>query len=401
MEPTLTWLDLTASDRDRMQRVLDLFKEQGTVDEMGLGTLRDVLSNELFPGITSIQTRLRYVLFIPWIYKILEGRHIPADRVPADARRAEIRLINPLSQSQERGVIGVSARGSLRRLPSSVYWSCLRRWGIFQFDGSLSWYHAQFGQLREAASYFGRADDPGLTLQGQPNWHPRLPDPPAEFPEEATFDLTTPEALFVQGRIEERCTGTLLAHLASRPKEHLADHFWEESEVLSANDRIRSNVEIARRFSLHVEGMPLIYNLLMAEKRRERFGEDADGLVEKYSEACREWAAREADEGADFESRTLWMLLESRGSPVNPVQRRFVETWANRIARIGPHRARTDDVLRTLIADRERVLKGRQRARLANTNRLVDWKGDSGVGRMDFNWFRAREMLGELYRGLS
>ena len=50
MEPALTWIDLTASDRDQMRRVLDLFKEQGTLDEMGLGSLRDVLSDALFPG---------------------------------------------------------------------------------------------------------------------------------------------------------------------------------------------------------------------------------------------------------------------------------------------------------------------------------------------------------------
>ena len=46
----LTWLDLTASDRDRMQQVLDLYKEQGTVDEMGFGRLRDAPSETLFPG---------------------------------------------------------------------------------------------------------------------------------------------------------------------------------------------------------------------------------------------------------------------------------------------------------------------------------------------------------------
>ena len=62
MEPTLTWLDLTATDRDKMRRVLDLFNEQGTIDEMGLGTLRDTLSDALFPGTSTIQTRLRYML---------------------------------------------------------------------------------------------------------------------------------------------------------------------------------------------------------------------------------------------------------------------------------------------------------------------------------------------------
>ena len=107
MQATLTWLDLTASDRDKMRRVLDLFKEQGTLDEMGLGSLRDVLSDTLFPGTSSIQTRLRYVLFIPWIYRRLEGRKVRAAEVARAARRAEVDLISPLEQNPDReGIIG-------------------------------------------------------------------------------------------------------------------------------------------------------------------------------------------------------------------------------------------------------------------------------------------------------
>ena len=400
MDPTLTWLDLTASDRDKMQRVLDLFREQGTVDEMGIGTLRDALSNALFPGITSIQTRLRYVLFIPWIYRMLEARRIAADRVAEEARKAEIRLIDPLAESDDRGVIGISARRELRRLPSSVYWSCIRRWGIFQHPQSQSWYHTHLSRLREAATQPGRADDPGVTWDGQPNWHPRLPNPPEDFPYTATFELSQPEAVFVQGRIEDCCAGTLLAHLASRPTDVLADHFWEEPAALGAEERIRSTVEVARRFSLHVEGMPLVYNLLLAEGRRDVFGDDPEGLVERYTEACREWAEREASED-HFDPPTLWTLVLRRGMPVNPAQRRFVETWTARLVRVGPENASTDGDIRALVADRERVLKGRQRARLANSNRLLDWNGKSGVGRLDFNWFRAREMLAELYKGLG
>ena len=49
MQATLTWLDLTASDRDKMRRVLDLFKEQGTLDELGLGSLRDAPGGPRFP----------------------------------------------------------------------------------------------------------------------------------------------------------------------------------------------------------------------------------------------------------------------------------------------------------------------------------------------------------------
>ena len=133
MQATLTWLDLTASDRDKMRRVLDLFKEQGTLDEMGLGSLRDALSDALFPGTSYIQTRLRYVLFIPWIYRRLEARKVRSSDVERAARAAEVDLIGRLEQNEDaKGVIGVVARGSLVRLPSSLYWSALTRWGIFQ-----------------------------------------------------------------------------------------------------------------------------------------------------------------------------------------------------------------------------------------------------------------------------
>ena len=107
MDATLTWLDLTASDRDRMRQVLDFFKEQGTVDEMGLGSLRDALSEDLFPGTSTIQTRLRYVLFVPWLYRQFEARRTAASIVPTQLRKAELDLIGPLLENgRSKGVIG-------------------------------------------------------------------------------------------------------------------------------------------------------------------------------------------------------------------------------------------------------------------------------------------------------
>ena len=130
MQPTLTWVDLTANDRDKMRRVLDLFTEQGTLDEMGLGSLRDTVSDALFPGTSYIQTRLRYVLFVPWIYQRLEDKRVSSADVERAGRKAEIDLIGPLEKSDDnQGIIGVRARGVLARLPSTLYWSALTRWG--------------------------------------------------------------------------------------------------------------------------------------------------------------------------------------------------------------------------------------------------------------------------------
>jgi hypothetical protein len=175
---------------------------------MGLGSLRDALSDALFPGTSYIQTRLRYVLFVPWIYQRLEQRLVGGRNVTQAARRVEVELIPRLERSPDaEGVIGVLARGSLVRLPSSVYWSSIARWGIFQHQQSQGWYLANFATLADG-NQVAPADDPGVVWSRQPNWHPRLPRAPDSFPGEASFALTGDEADFLRGRLEERCAGT-------------------------------------------------------------------------------------------------------------------------------------------------------------------------------------------------
>lgn len=97
MQATLTWLDLTASDRDKMRRVLDLFKEQGTLDEMGLGSLRDALSDALFPGTSSIQTRLRYMACFVAAGRLPTTPGI-ASTTPKAAEIRAVRLLCPLTK---------------------------------------------------------------------------------------------------------------------------------------------------------------------------------------------------------------------------------------------------------------------------------------------------------------
>ena len=401
MQATLTWLDLTASDRDKMRRVLDLFKEQGTLDELGLGSLRDVLSEALFPGTSSIQTRLRYVLFIPWLYRRLEDRKVRAGEVQQAARRAEIDLIGPLeTNSDGAGIIGQRARGALVRLPSSVYWGALTRWGVFQPQQSQGWYQSRFDALVSGRGAVGRADDPGVVWSRQPHWHPRLPKPPAGFPWEASFALTRDEADFLRGRVEERCAGTLLAWLVRNGSEAPAPDVWDDPDALRAPDGIRETLELARRFSLHVEGLPWLYNLVVAERRREVLDSDEDESIDEFRAGLAEWAAEEADEERPFEPDALWELVVRRGGRLPYPQRVFIESWSRRIAESGPDRVADDDRLRALVADRELRLKG-ARARLANPSRLVDWSPGAGVGRMDFRWFRVRQLLIDLHRGLS
>ncbi|WP_244818721.1 DUF6361 family protein [Caballeronia sp. Lep1P3] len=59
------WIDFSASDRRRVHDVLAMMKEKGTLDELGVGQIRDAYADLLFPGFNTIQTRARYFLAIP------------------------------------------------------------------------------------------------------------------------------------------------------------------------------------------------------------------------------------------------------------------------------------------------------------------------------------------------
>lgn len=103
-----------------------LFQEREGRDELGLGAIRDSIADHLFPGTSTIQTCLRYMLFIPWLFRMLEARDIPESQLRTEARALEIRLADALEAGGEsNGIIGQHAGPRLQRLPSSVYWAGL------------------------------------------------------------------------------------------------------------------------------------------------------------------------------------------------------------------------------------------------------------------------------------
>jgi len=398
---SLSWLDLTASDRDKVRHMLDLFNEQGTVDELGLGSLRDTLSNALFPGTSVLHTRLRYALFIPWVYQELESRGHGHDWSQY-GREAEVSLIGFLAESEDTdGVIGISARDSLARLASSAYWAFLVHLGLFVPARPQSWYHANLDALIRHRSSQSKADDPGVVWTQESTWHPRLPAAPADFPESADFALSFDEADFLQNRFLDCCRGTLLAHLAQVGSTQLAEELWDEPAARNAPPEIAEMVELARRFSLHVEGAPLLYNLLLAEARNVYQPSNIDNeRIETYRAELAEWTERESDE-APFQTDALWAAAVKHGTRLREPQRRFIEGWAAGVRNHGSAGVQDSTSLRTLIHCREKHLKGKRRARLSNQGRLLDWSGRTGTGRMRFRWPNVRQLLIDLHKGLG
>ena len=95
---SLAWIDFDESERQRAQRIMALFQERESRDELGLGAIRDSIADHLFPGTSTIQTRLRYMLFIPWILRRLEGRDGTASKLSVEGRSMEVRLSDALKK---------------------------------------------------------------------------------------------------------------------------------------------------------------------------------------------------------------------------------------------------------------------------------------------------------------
>src|SRR5262245_14891240 len=134
----LNWLDFSSDERRRAIEVIKLFEERTTVDDLGIGTVRDAISDILFPGTSVLHTRARYFLFVPWVYRLREDRRTVSAEIARLGRRDEIRLIESLiafDASPGNGIIGRVARERLKFLPSLVYWNGLEQWGIRHYGG--------------------------------------------------------------------------------------------------------------------------------------------------------------------------------------------------------------------------------------------------------------------------
>src|SRR4051794_16371951 len=127
MASSVGWLDYDETQRKNMLEVVDLFREKGTVDELGFGTVRDSFSNTMFPGVSVLHTRAKYLLFVPWTYSGLLSDSAAGGQAVRLGRSRELDLVMTLLATDDtEGVFGREAKRKLKRLPSAAYWAALQ-----------------------------------------------------------------------------------------------------------------------------------------------------------------------------------------------------------------------------------------------------------------------------------
>ena len=396
MPSTLTWVDHDATARERSLRILSLFQEKESRDELGLGSVRDAFADRLFPGTSTIQTRLRYMLFAPWIYTRLENERVSFAEISARVRKAEVALIDALKESDDKdGIFGKQAGRALQRLPSAIYWAGLGAWGIRRFDGSQDEYHRALDGLYTRRGHAARRKQDGDESEADPalvTWHPRVPPPPDGFPEGASFALTREEADFLLDRIATSQKDSLLAHLALRCKPAESAFPWEHPEHAGFSTPHREVLDHARLFSEVMHGAALLYNLALAEVAKR------DELREEHRANLAAWTKGLDHAGVrGWSLPRLWELTFDQGHTISSTTRTFVRAWVELTA--GKPEALAEDThAKLLVERRERTLKG-ARSRFTNARSRDQWGGYAGTARLAYRWPTVRTFLEDLHAG--
>jgi len=227
MPSSFNWVDFAEDDRRRMMEILHLFHEREIREELGIGTVRDAFSDILFPGTSTLHTRAKYFLFIPWIFLKHEEKKTKSDKIEEYSRYDEISLIRALISSGEyEGVIGKVAGSSLKILPSYMYWSGLGIWGIRRFDGTLYQYFKSLDSFYHYKKNIVKSDDKEAISHIPSNWDQNLPPRPGYFPEGIKLSLSHEEADYLRERIVKNCRESLLAFLADKTKRLSSLQFY-------------------------------------------------------------------------------------------------------------------------------------------------------------------------------
>lgn len=226
MQSTLGWTFISS---DLLRRVSTALQNSGrdTRDEIGFGILHQAFADRFFPGTSVLHTRVRYVLFVAWIYRDLAETGAKVEDV---RRRRLLTLTRRLVRADQTGIIGKRVSGENRlssQPPDSVYWAALRTWKILGDE------RASMTAVRRilAESDFKLRDRDDVPLDAAATFLPFESVPPA--PENwdlddapITFGLETPEKRYLRERLQAtvRSDGqeSLLARLVRQRKAFAA-----------------------------------------------------------------------------------------------------------------------------------------------------------------------------------
>lgn len=400
MFPLISWLEHDHHTRERTTRLLQLFRPEESRDELGLGIVRDAFSDIFFPGTSTIQTRLRYMLFIPWTYvhleKELKDRKIHPKDFGKKAEKFERDLIAPLRLSGNQGVIGGRSGRRVERTASIIYWAGLESWGIRRYPISRDLYH-----YRMETSPIGCIDRRLVGADSEDefdSYWSELPAAPQGFPdrlEVLDFNLSNQEAQFILARFEISHPNSLLTYLAKGKRGMIKTPPWDQ-KAGKFPSHFQPLLYHARMFSDVMHGASLMYHILLWQRKKP----DAKLLSQRLGDFEKWGHSLNLTEINEWKPEEMWWLL----FPVNALTKNtetfnFVREWL-RLIKAGIPNLLLNTEARSLIESREKNLKG-NKSRFRSDEALRQWAGIGKPQKLLYRWSNVNRLLVDLFDGLE
>ena len=384
----LGWIDFSKEERNKVLATLKLLGTQTALDELGIGVIRDAYADILFPGISTIQTRAKYFVLIPYIFALAEKQ---SDKSYARSRDVlqwinnfEDRLVPVLVRNSEpkaTGIIGSEAikqKRTVKMKPTSIYWNGLHTFGIIRNNNiSLS----QVCDIVMAKSR--RRKMSSLKLDGETfdDYSANQGDlvlfspihPNCDFEKKSSIELTRYEAAFLSDKITKTIgpKDSLLAHLIKRKLNFKS---FDEIDAGKLPDQIKNDYMLAKNFADFIIGAHLRYNEIFSNY------EDIDA-----KKAFQNWKS-----SFDFRSFEIESILNR--ITCNYSTRKFCEAFHSCV--IFNDMTAVDE----LIISRERAVKG-DRAKLRKPTEyhyspVHNYK-------FDYRFGTARVIIDDIIKGLE
>lgn len=392
----LGWIDFSKEDRQKALDVISLLSEQGAVDELGIGIVRDAFANYFFPGTSTIQTRAKYFLIVPYILRdAVDGRYgKDVNRIlraiDTEEKECGIKLLE--SNPKAEGVIGtrVLPKGWVARKPSDIYWNGIRTYGIFcDYGLSIPEYvslavklntqksSAKLGNRNDEAEENEKDDSDAGDIMNVSFWN--LPIYHDNWRDNLTIELTNEEAFYLDKQIQKGAKGTLLEYvLKNRIDMNKYEDFVSMAAELSekVEEKLAYMMKLACEFNNLVYMARVRFNVMLSEEENEVAVSEWDRLKPQVKRR------------ANVDLSAVFNKLELH----NPGTYLFLSKLQEAF------KALDIDAADELIKKRERQLKGINRAKL-NRTKEFDHSKWVGGGELDYRFSNARRIINDIYSG--
>ena len=391
------FIDYSREERNTILSTLKMLDDHTALDELGIGVVRDAYSDILFPGISTLQTRAKYFVLLPYQFqsagKLAEKGTLRSGQevlrwIHGSEDRLAVTLTNNCPKS-EVGIVGSDASRNNRSVkikPSQMYWNGMRTFGILRRDGLSIPFACKiiYHDARQKADTEIKTDD-GISFddrtaaeQGRALFLPIKPD--YNYEVEATMDLTRKEAQFLSECIlrSPYTAGSLLRFFI---KERMISDSFLSVPVDMLPEKLKEDYQLAKDFSRFIYGAHVRYNLIYS--RDSETGIDAE-MIKKYDT----WLEGIRSDPVDLE-RILQRV--SCGTKLSDFCKAF----------LGNALAGNEDEVDERIVRREIAVKG-SRAKL---RKPTEYRYDSAHPihdyRLDYRFDRAKVIIQDILKGLG